>query len=118
MKIAACDLDDPAALIAAAGRCLFDVINRRHPAQRSRSVGKPACRFGIVQFVPADPVRCRGIGINGDYLKVSVSQPHQPVMRRHQRVLAASGQVCAEACLDNSRSIAQLRGADHHMIKP
>ena len=26
-------------------------------------------------------------------------------MRRHQRVLAASGQVCAEACLDNSRSI-------------
>ena len=32
MKIATCDLDDPAALIAAAGRCLFDVINRRHPA--------------------------------------------------------------------------------------
>jgi hypothetical protein len=39
-------------------------------------------------------------------------------MRRHQRVLAASGQVRAEACLDNSRSIAQLRGANHHMIKP
>ena len=32
MKIATCDLDDPAALIAAVGRCLFDVINRRHPA--------------------------------------------------------------------------------------
>ena len=33
-------------------------------------------------------------------------------------MLAAAGQVRAEACLDNSRRIAQMRGADHHMIKP
>ena len=101
VQITPCDLDDSAGVIAA-GLCgCFDIAHGHDPAQRAWPFCQACGRSIVIKRIPASARRQRCRWINRDHLKISTAstQPHQPVMRGHQRGVRRRRQWARQAAL-------------------